>query len=276
MTWQPDIYEYVDYRAYLRAYYQAAKDNVDKFSYRSFAADAGLASQSFLRDVIRGDKNIGNSLTAICKAIGLRKPEREFMELLVAFDQASTRSERNELFARIAATKRFQAARRIDEGMYRYLTHWYIPSVRELVAHAKFHEDPAWIAETLRPEITVAQAAEALELLLDLGFVVRQEDGTLAIADPTITTGHEVASLGVENYHHEMLRLAGESIRRFPAEHRDLAAMTICVRPEDMAEIKRRIHAFRETVLGYADEQEGGTVIVQFNSQLFPLSKVDE
>ena len=274
MDWVPDIFSFLDYRAFLRAYYDAAKANVKGFSYRSFAADAGLSSQSFLRDVIRGDKNIGGSLDAIAAAIGLDRAGHDFFGLLVAFDQASGRAARNELFEQIAATKRFQQARRIDAGMYQYLSKWYVPAIRELAAHAEFRDDPAWIARTLRPEISVKQASDALAVLLDLGFFVRGDAG-LEVADPTVTTGHEVSALGVENYHHEMLRLAGESIARFPAEHRDLAAMTVCVSPRDLPEIKKRIHAFREQVLRYADDRPNGTVIVQFNSQLFPLTKVE-
>lgn len=274
MQWLPDIYSFLDYRAYLRAYYDAAKHNVPRFSYRSFAERAGLASQSFLRDVIRGDKNIGTSLPGICKAIGLQKAEREFFELLVEFDGAATRQERNALFEQIAASKRFREARRLDEGMYRYLSSWYYPAIRELAAHDAFRPDPDWIAATLQPAITPAQAREALDALLDLGFLVADGE-RVRMGDPTITTGHEVAHLGVENYHHEMLRLAGESIRRFPASQRDLGAMTICVTPEDLGEIKRRIHGFREQILALGDERPGGTILLQFNTQLFPLNKVE-
>lgn len=44
MRWKPDIFEFLDYRAFLGAYYEAAKANQPQFSYRYFSRRAGFAS----------------------------------------------------------------------------------------------------------------------------------------------------------------------------------------------------------------------------------------
>ena len=40
--WAPNIYEYLDYRDYLRDYYEAGKEHLSAFSYRYLARLAGF------------------------------------------------------------------------------------------------------------------------------------------------------------------------------------------------------------------------------------------
>jgi hypothetical protein len=62
-----------------------------------------------------------------------------------------------------------------------------------------------------------------------------------------------------------MLERAAASIDEIPRERRDLAALTVCVRPETAAIVKERIHKFREelTELCDADTQGLGGLPVQ-------------
>ena len=50
----------------------------------------------------------------------------------------------------------------------------------------------------------------------------------------------------------------------------------MCVRPEQVAELKRRVHAFRETLMALTDPIEDPTTVYQLNIQLFPLNRIDE
>ncbi|QDG49450.1 TIGR02147 family protein [Persicimonas caeni] len=274
--WKPNIFDFLDYRAFLRAYYEAAKANTSAFSYRYFARKAGLSSPSFLRHVMRGERNIGDTVENFAKALELNAEETQFFRLLIDFDQAETDRERNRAFEKLAASRRFRTARRIDQAMFDYLSHWYYPAIREMVARPDFDEDPAWIAGQLTPNIEPEQAETALEVLLDLGLVVREDSGTLVRGEASVTTEHEVRSLAIANYHRQMLERAGESIEIIPREYRDLAAMTVCISPETIGELKERVHAFRELVFELCDSDEEPQVVFQINTQLFPLSSLPD
>jgi uncharacterized protein (TIGR02147 family) len=274
--WKPNIFDFLDYRAFLRAYYEAAKANTSAFSYRYFARKAGLSSPSFLRHVMRGERNIGDTVENFAKALELNAEETQFFRLLIDFDQAETDRERNRAFEKLAASRRFRTARRIDQAMFDYLSHWYYPAIREMVARPDFDEEPAWIAGQLTPRIEPEQAETALEVLLDLGLVVRDDSGTLVRGEASVTTEHEVRSLAIANYHRQMLERAGESIELIPREYRDLAAMTVCISPETIGELKERVHAFRELVFELCDSDEEPQVVFQINTQLFPLSSLPD
>jgi uncharacterized protein (TIGR02147 family) len=88
-----------------------------------------------------------------------------------------------------------------------------------------------------------------------------------------VSTGPEVKSLVVANFHREMMRLAAESIERFPADRRDVSALTISCREGRMEEIKERIAAFRQEMLDLACAEDEGGQVMQINIQAFPLTE---
>lgn len=272
--WKPDIYAYLNYRSYLGDYYRAAKANSRAFSYRWFSRRAGFASPNFLKLVIDGHRNLGpDSVGRFSDALGHDTSAAEFFADLVAFGQAESADEKNEAFERVAASRRFRTARRIDRAYFDYLSNWYYPAIREMVARVDFREDAVWIARQLVPRISAAQARRALEILLELGLLERDAEGRLTRGDASLTTGHEVRSLAVGNYHRQMLERAADSIDQIEREQRDISALTVCVRPERVAELKTRIQGFREVLLDLCDRDESPTVVYQLNLQLFPLTR---
>ncbi len=268
------VYDYLDHRLYLAAYYQAAKRTRPSFSFRMFSKLAGLRSPNFLKLVIDGERNLGaDSVGRFAQALALEGADAEFFADLVAFGQAQTLAEKNRAFERIAASRRFRAARRIDGELFAYLSHWYNPAIRELAARDDFQEEPRWIAAQLRPKITPHEAADAMKLLLSLGLLVRDAgSGRVVRGEPTLTTEHEVRSLGAAAFHRQMLERAAQSIETVPRELRDLAALTVCVSAETAAAVKQRIHQFREALTELCDADPKGNTVYQLNVQWFPLS----
>ncbi|MET0412470.1 MAG: TIGR02147 family protein [Polyangiaceae bacterium] len=268
------VYDFLDYRAYLRAYYEAAKRTRPSFTFRLFSKLAGLRSPNFLKLVIDGKRNLGaDSVQRFSDALGLEGADAEFFADLVAFGQATSLGDKNRAFERLSASRRFRAARRIDGDLFAYLSHWYNPAIRELAARSDFSEDPRWIAAELRPRISPAEAAQAMKLLLSLGLLVRDPDsGRVQRGEPTLTTEHEVRSLGAAAFHRQMMERAAQSLDTVPREQRDLAALTVCISDETVALVKERIHQFREMLTELCDSDTKGTVVYQLNVQWFPLS----
>ncbi len=275
--WKPNIFEYVDYREYLRDFYEAGKANVSQFSYRYLARQAGFSSPNFFKLVMDGDRNLSaDSVEKFAKALKLDREEKRFFSDLVAFDQADDVDEKNAAFEQVAASQRFRQARRIDSSMFEYLSRWYHPAIRELAARPEFRRDPEWISRQLSPTVPVEQVRASLDLLFDMGLLVEDDDGHISRGEPSLTTGHEVRSLAVGNYHRQMLQRAADSIEEVPRELRNINALTVCIDPDNIGEIKERIQAFRETLLDFCDRDANPKTVFQINFQLFPLSVVPE
>ena len=273
-----NVFEFLDYRAYLRAVYAAEKQRRPAFSYRFFSRLAGLRSPNFLKLVMDGERNLGaETVPKFIHALGLTGEAAAFFADLVTFTQAQSVAEKNRAFERIAASRRWKSARRIDGALFTYLSQWYHPAVRELTAREDFREDPKWIAKQLRPRISPTEAQKSLALLLSLGLVVREEQtGRITRGEPTLTTEHEVSSLAVKNFHRQMLERASDSIDTAKSYERDLAALTACVSKKTAALVKERIHKFREEITQLCDEDGDATAVYQLNVQWFPLSALDD
>lgn len=270
-----NVFEFLDYRAFLRAYYTAEKARRPAFSHRFFSRLAGLRSPNFLKLVMDGERNLGaETVPKFVQAMGMTGEAATFFADLVTFNQADTVAEKNRAFERISASRRFRSAKRIEGDLFKYLSHWYYPAIRELAARPDFQENAKWIATHLRPKISPTDAQTALNLLLSLGLLVRDAStGKIVRGEPTLTTDHQtVRSLAVTNFHRQMLERASDSIETIKPQHRDLAALTVCVSPETASIVKERIHRFREEITQICDADAKGSVVYQLNVQWFPLS----
>jgi uncharacterized protein (TIGR02147 family) len=267
---QPSIFDYLDFRAFLRDWFAARKAEDPRFSRRELSRRAGSSSPGFLTEVMDGDRQLtGPSVAAIARALELSRSETEFFRALVELDQAEDTAARNLAWERITAAR---GPRRIEGAGFEYLSNWWYPVVRELAHRRDFVPEPAWIARRTRPPITEAQARKALQCLLRLGLLEERE-GKIVPADAVVTTPHEVEGLAVHNYHLGMLERARESLDRFEPDERHLVAATISVPASLVPQLKREINALQERILALASQPgQRAEQVLQVELLLFPLS----
>ena len=268
-----DVFSYFDYRSFLRDAYADLKQNQRGFSYRWFARRAGMTSPNFLKLVMDGKRNLTSESTEkFAGALGLNSQETSFFHELVGFTQAPTAHEKNRHFERIGAFRRHRAVRALERHQFEYLSNWWNPAIRELVACEGFIEDETWIAQKLVPPISPAQARQALDLLLALGFLERDASGALRQGEPLLSTGPEVRSLAVGNFHRQMMERAAASIEEVDREMRDISGLTVALSPESFQMFKQKIVELRAELLELSAAETRPTRVVQINFQLFPLA----
>lgn len=274
MTDKPDLYKYLDYRAFLRDWFQFKKRSNPRFSHRAFARRTGQKSPSTLSDVMEGRRNLTPAtMEAFCTALGFNAEEEGFFILLVHLDRAKDNEERNRVYERISATRRFKEARRIEGEGFRYLSHWYYPAIRELAQCVQFQRDPKWIASNLTPSITPAQAQKALEELLDMGLL-EEVDGEIRAIEGSVVTPHEVRGLAAHNYHQGYLSLAIAAIDRFRPAERHFCGVTASVPRTLIPRLKREMNEMQERLLELCNHPDGEeTEVIQLNLNFFPLSQ---
>jgi uncharacterized protein (TIGR02147 family) len=269
----PEVFEYLDHRAFLRDYY-AAKKASRGLSFRAFSKRAGLSSPNYLKLVIEGQRNLTPATAAsFAKAAGLEGDAARYFAELVVFTQAKTSSERNQSYARITGFRRYREARPLELAHAAYHSTWYLPAIRELASRADFRDDSEWIAATLWPSISVADAAHAMRVLLQLGLLTRTSAGKIVQSDAVVSTGPEVADVNVANYHRMMMQRASDAVDAVPPSERDISSLTLCLGPQGVRRLKQRIQRFRRELLEISTREETLEQVVQVNFQLFPLSR---
>jgi uncharacterized protein (TIGR02147 family) len=274
MTKEVVVFEYDNYRDYLRDLYGFYKKTKPQFSYRYFSQKAGFRSPNFLKLVIEGKRNLSpESIERFTSALKLNKKETEFFRILVHLNQARTIGEKKLYAEQLMQSRTFRYIHPLRQDQYRYYAEWYNIPIRELTTLPEFSEDPGWIARSLLPPISPQQAQKALDLLLQLGLLERDESGRLVQADAFISTGDEVTSTSVANYHREMIQKGSEALDRFPGPDRDVSSVTMALSEEVFQEIKSLIQKFRKELLAIADQDQRPEGVYQVNFQLFPLAK---
>lgn len=270
----PQVYQYLDYRQFLRDWYNDAKERKRGFSFRSFSQKAGFGSPNFLKRVMDGERGLSDdSLLRTAIALGLNKQETEFFRHLVLYNQADDPVIREKYFAAINKSRQFSELRPIESAQYEYYSEWYHPVIRELAASADFDGTPDWISKQLSPLVTVGQAARSLSLLTEWGFLQRQPNGCFKQTNPIVTTGSEATDVIMHKYHHSLLALAQALMPRIRAEERDITSLTLGVRRERIPELKKMLQDFRKNILKLVAEDTPDEVVL-LNLQLLPVTKI--
>jgi len=273
----PVVFGYLDYRKYLRDWFDAKKAHNPRYSHRVFSRRTGQRSPSFLADVIKGRRNLTEeAIPKVCVALGLTSEDAEFFEALVQLDQAGSVQEKNQAWSRLAASRHFREARRLEGEGFRYLSYWYIPAVRELSALSWFRSDPVWVSKALCPPISVDEARAALDCLQELGMLVETEPGHWEPREVRVVTPHEVAKLAVQNYHEGMLGLAQGAIGRFPAEERYFLAVTAYIPHALLPKLKAELNSMYDRLLELVDgAHDPAEEVVQLHLHFFPLTSME-
>lgn len=268
------VYDYLDYRAFLRDFYAEKKAKSRAFSYRSFSKRAGVASPNYLKLVVNGQRNLSAKMAEkFAHACRLDADASRYFVHLVAFNQAKNSNELSLNYGKLTSFQRYRQAHKLELAHAAYYSDWFMPAIRELAASRDFHADPEWIADRLIPSITPLQAAQALETLVELGLLVKDASGRLVQADALLSTGPETRGLHIAAFHRAMTQRAIESIDLVPAPERDISALTLCLSRGGLRAFKERIQRVRRELLELSALEAEPEQVVQINFQLFPLSR---
>jgi uncharacterized protein (TIGR02147 family) len=268
-----DVFDYFDYRAFLRDYYATMKKSRPSFSFRSFSLRAKLRSPNYLKLVMEGDRNLTMEMAErFASACGLQGEPAEYFTQLVSFNQAATSTERARAYVKLTGFKTYRKTRKLDIAQAKYHSNWYIPAVRELAGRRDFKPDPAWIAPRLLPPIKLSEARDALDTLLELSLLKTGENGRIVQSEPLISTGPEIHQEYIAEYHRTMMRRAAEAIALVPSAERDISSLTLLVSAGGIERMKKRIQRFRRELMEMALAEPESKQVVQINFQLFPIS----
>lgn len=267
------LFEYMNFRDYLRDYYDEKKKEHAFYSFRLFSQKAGFSSPNFFKLVIDGKRNLSKeSVFKFSKALDHTKKEADYFENLVFFNQSKTLEEKNAYLSNVMKVRGKSDPKKIEESEYSYYSDWYNPVIRELVAAMDFKGNFKKLGQSMVPAISADEAQRSVRLLLDLGFIQKSETGRYSRTAAVLTTGPQVRSIAIANYHKVMMQRASEAIERFPALQRDITSLTLSVSEEAFAAIVAKLQDFRKEILELSETDDQRRKVVQLNMQLFPLS----
>lgn len=271
------VFSYLNYRDYLKDYYEFRKSKKSTFSHRFFAKMVGFSSSGFLKLVMEGKRNLTeDSIHKITKGLKLGKKEAQCFENLVYYNQAKSAQSRELYYDKLRELKPKGKLSPIEQAQFEYYDNPLNVLVREIVTLKDFEDDVAWIVKKVRLNTNVTQVKKALDILEKLGFLKRDEAGKLVQTESLLSTDPEVVSLAIYNYQMTMLDLAKEALVEVDAQFRDISSVTIPASLDCIEKVKQRLVEFREDIARYINENtEKADAVYQINFQLFPMTKID-
>lgn len=277
-----NIFDYSDYRLYLRDFYLRQKAKSPAYSFRAFAMRAKLNSPNYLKLVIDGDRRITDrNLPHFIRGLRLARPESDYFKALVSYAESKDLDAKESLLRELIKLRgrSMHLARELEQDRLEILRAWHHWAIRELVLLQDFREDADWIARKLRGKITPKQARESLELLERLRFIRREEaekGGRFVLSDPLLTTADEASSqlmqLLIKELHRQFIDLGKEALFEISKEERETAGLTIAVPRARVGELKQAIKEFRRELNQSFTATHGNEEVYHLTVNFFPLT----
>jgi len=272
------VFDYLDFRKFLKEYFEEQKVQHDCFSYQYFAHKAGFSNKGFMYNIVNGSKKLSASnVFKLVAAMNLGKKEAAYFENLVSFNQAETPVERDHFFKQMESIKEHSTvpapARIVRKDQYDLYSKWYHSAMRALIGMYPDKKDFKWLGRQLCPAIKGMEARRSSELLVRLGLIRRNNDGTYALCNKTISTGHEVQGIALFNFYLQHLALASDALKALPGDSRRFEGVTLGISRKSYERISDEFKSFVEKALSIAEQDREADRVYQLMLQLYPLTK---
>ena len=271
------VFEYLDYREFLRGYYNQKKEANPAFSLRVFSDKIGFKAKDFISRVMNGDKNLSSqSIPKVASGLRLGKHETEFFIALVTFNQAETTEERNGAFEKMQAVLKVvrfaEKQHLLGHAQYMVYSDWRHLTIRSLIGMFGFDGDYEALARQVHPRVSAEEAKKSVRLLEECQLIKKDENGKYVLTESAITTGDRTSKLALRGFHQQCLKLAADSIDRDKPGERHVSGLTLGISKEGYDRIVERINAFRKEIALIAEEDESSDKVFQLQFALFPVS----
>lgn len=271
-----DVLEYLEYREFLKDWFVESKKDNPFTSYRYLGQKTGVDPAWLVRVFQKeGHLNEG-TLPVFIRLCGMDDRRAEYFKTLYRFNKTKAKQTLSELYYKLMELRSLET-RVLSQPELAYFGSWACAALRALIGISKDTSNLDKLAKQLSPTISQDEARNALGILKQLGLVVPDGNDGWNITDQILSTGGEVKSHAVRDFHRHTLELAQESLDRHAPEDRDVSSVVFTAEESDLPEIKHRIEDFRRALMQFARRSERADRVYALNIAMFPLSdKVDD
>lgn len=265
------VFEYDDYRDYLKDYLELRREIKSTFTQRYFAQRYGFSSPSFCNFVINGKRNLSDrSLSKLVAALELNATKADYFESLVHFNQTADMLEKDIFFNEMQKLRKRVKSKPLTVKQSDYFSKWYNPVLRELVVHLDWDGSFEKLASNVNPEITAKEAKESIELMLSIG-VLLLKDGVYSWKNENIDDS-KVPVYAKKKARRDLFLAGVESLESMSPQERHASFATVTTDEKTYNEINALYEEFLDKVTDKVNDSKGDKVF-QVNYSMFPVSK---
>ncbi|MBI3017671.1 MAG: TIGR02147 family protein [Deltaproteobacteria bacterium] len=270
------VYQFTDYRTFLQSYAEDKKKVNPNWSYGVWAQKLGMSGTAALTMIINGQRHPGNkALVLFQKYFDFSQNESEYF-----FDLVRLKKIKNDPRLSILLMEKMSQYhpdgkfKLLDQDTFNAISYWYYYAIRGMTQMSQFKEDPQWIVKKLNFKVTPLQVKKAIQTLLKLKLLERDEKGILKPVQKDIDTTKDIANEAIKRFHEQISDLSKASIRKISVQDREFNTTTLLLKKNNLPKAKELIRKFQKDFSRLLEEDKGDA-IYQLNVQLFPLTKTD-
>jgi len=269
---EPSIYQYLDYRAFIKDRFNWMQSRDPSFSQRKLARVAGFANPGFFNEVIKGRRKLSSAaIERMGEGLSLDANEVEFLRVLVALTDAKDTEERGAAMRKLEFRRNRSFFRRLNQSQSKYYLDLNYPLVRAAIGVCDFRGDYQLLGDFLRPPMTAASIKRYVRDLCEWELVAQDREGRYCVTHSFLEPPEEMKDALVR-LQQAWLTQSVHLLSIMPATERHVSSALITVSECTYKAILDRVEKVREELLDLVRADQSSERVVQFNIQVFPRS----
>lgn len=265
------VFDYLDYREFLKDFYEKKKAEFPLFSYRVMAQQVGMDA-SYLFRVLQKDLHLpARCVPQVLEFVELTGRAAEYFQILLAYGRTRAKKDRQSLLEKALALR--DVHRKMLEGdELSFFRNWWVAAVRCLLEVVDGRANPDELSARICPMVPPAEIAKTLSALQEMGLVKKVASGRFVLTDAHLAAGGEFHALAVRAYQKQVLDLAKESLERFPRESRDVSTLALAVDEDAFRDIREMLKECRRQIQKRIEDAKHPDRVMQLSMAFFPLA----
>jgi uncharacterized protein (TIGR02147 family) len=269
-----EIFEYTDYRLFLRDFYEHAKRNKPYFSFRFIASRVDI-NPGFIFRLMSGRVHLGlKKIAAFADLLELDGKERDYFFELVRLGRTKREEDIKESLKRLQSIRGIQFTTIADDQL-EFFGKWHHMAMRSLLSIYPFDgKNYRRLGGMMVPSLTADETRESVDLLMRLGLVRRNLSGIYEVADTFLSSTEKWSSVAIHAYQRTSIDLSRRALEKLPKDERDVSTVTFTCSKKHLETLRERLAEIRQEMLMLSKDCPDEDCVMQLNLQLFPAAKV--
>ncbi len=279
----PELSQYVDFRDYLKAFYECQKANTKSrlrsYAYSDFSAAADIKSPNYLKLIIEGKRNLS---TEMCKkfsrALKHSKSQEKEFRLLVEYCQEKDPHQRTQNLKELSEfrAKKSLKSGEINQQTWDQVSNWLVWVLYAMVDQKGVEFTPANLLKLLRGQVNESQVQRAMDNLLKAEDIKVDEETRVASKTGVSMSGlDDIPKELVRKIQSELIYIGLESLHKYGPHEREISGFTLAMTEKEFEWVRFELRKLRKQIqkeISMKREQTQGDRVYQVNMQLFPLT----
>jgi len=268
-----NIYEYLDFREFLRDYQIKRQATDKKFTKAYLCRQLGLPNtRSYFVNVLKNKEVTREFVDRFILAISLDEDQAQYFRVLVQFNQSRNEREREFLLDQLISLNKSPKAL-IPTGAYQFYKEWYHSSIRALLDVVDITDDLSEIVRKLKPPVSEGKIKASMDLLKKLDFIRKDANGFWKPTDKCITAGSYVQDQLVKQYQLQCFELGKMALLGSDPGKKNFSTVTMSMTKDTRDKIEKKIRMLKSQIGALVNGDEGkADCVYQLNIQFFPQS----